>query len=39
MPAKWMDCKGKRVLYVDFRKLTSSEILKLMKESDDMVLA
>ena len=39
MPAKWMDCKGKRVLYVDFRKLTSGEILKLMKESDDMVLA
>ena len=39
MTAKWIDCEGKRVLYVDFRKLTSREILKLMKESDDMVLA
>jgi hypothetical protein len=39
MPAKWMDHKGKRILYVDFRKLSAQEILPLMKESDDMVLA
>jgi hypothetical protein len=39
MPAKWVEHKGKKILYVDFRKLNSSEILKLMKESDDMVLA
>jgi hypothetical protein len=39
MPAKWMDHKGKRILYVDFRKLKPEEILPLMKESDDMVLA
>jgi hypothetical protein len=39
VPAKWMDCKGKRILYVDFRSLDSKAILLLMKESDDMVLA
>ena len=39
MPAKWIDHKGKRVLYVDFRKLSAQEVLLLMKESDDMVLA
>ncbi len=39
MPAKWMDCKGKSILYVDFRKLSSQEILLLMKKSDEMVLA
>jgi hypothetical protein len=39
MPAKWMDCKGKRILYVDFRNLSSKEILSLMRESDDMVLS
>jgi len=39
MPAKWMDHKGKRILYVDFRKLRPQEVLLLMKESDDMVLA
>ena len=39
MPAKWMDSKGKRILYVDFRKLSSREILLQMKESDDMVVA
>ncbi len=39
MPAAWMDHKGKRILYVDFRNLSSQEILQLMKVSDDMVLA
>jgi hypothetical protein len=39
MPAKWMDSKGKRILYVDFRRLSSQEILLQMKESDDMVVA
>jgi len=39
MPAKWMNSKGKRILYVDFRKLSSQEILLQMKESDDMVVA
>jgi hypothetical protein len=39
MPATWMDHKGKRILYVDFRKLDSKAVLLLMKESDDMVVA
>ena len=39
MPAKWMDYRGKTILYVDFRHLSSQEILPLMKESDDMVRA
>lgn len=39
MPAKWMECRGKRILYVDFRNLSSQEILPLMKESDDMVVS
>jgi flavorubredoxin len=39
MSVKWMDHKGKSVLYVDFRKLKPEEILPLMKESDDMVFA
>ena len=39
MPAKWLDRKGKKILYVDFRNLSSQEILPLMKESDDMVLS
>ena len=39
MPAKWMDCKGKSILYVDFRNLSSEDILLLMKKSDEMVLA
>jgi SpoIIAA-like len=39
MPAKWMDCRGKSILYVDFRNLSSEDILLLMKRSDEMVLA
>jgi len=39
MPAKWMDHKGKSILYADFRKLSSEEILLLMKKSDEMVVA
>jgi SpoIIAA-like len=39
MPAKWINHKGKRILYVDFRNLGAHEILLLMKESDDMVLS
>lgn len=39
MPAKWMERGGKNILYVDFRNLSSQEILLLMKESDDLVLS
>ena len=39
MPAAWIDHRGKRILYVDYRKLSPEEILPLMKQSDDMVRA
>jgi hypothetical protein len=39
MPAKWIEHKGKRILYVDYRNLRPDGILPLMKESDDMVRA
>ena len=39
MPAKWIEHKGKRILYVDFRKLDPKAVLLLMRQSDDMVLA
>lgn len=39
MLAKWIEHKGKRILYVDYRKLKPEAILPLMKVSDDMVRA
>ena len=36
---KWMDCKGKRILYVDYRGMKPNEILPLMKETNDAVAA
>ncbi|MBN2099148.1 MAG: STAS/SEC14 domain-containing protein [Dehalococcoidia bacterium] len=39
MLAKWMERNGRKILYVDFRDLSSQEILLLMKESDSMVLS
>ena len=39
MPAKWIEHRGKRILYVDFRRLSPDQIRKQMKESDDMVRA
>lgn len=39
MPAKWIDYKGKRVLYADYRKLSSKEFVALLAEADVMILA
>jgi hypothetical protein len=39
MPAARIDHKGKRILYVDYRKLKPEAILLLMKESDSMVVS
>jgi hypothetical protein len=36
---KWMDCKGKRILYVDYRGMKPNEIMPLMKETNDAVAA
>ena len=34
MPVKWIDYKGKQVLYVDCRKATSKEFIALLREAD-----
>ncbi len=34
---KWMDQKGKKILYVDYRDMKPKEILPLMKETNDAV--
>ena len=34
---KWMDQKGKRILYVDYSGMKPKEILPLMKETNDAV--
>lgn len=39
MPIEWIDYKGKRILYVDYRGLGPDEVLKEMKESDAVVRA
>jgi hypothetical protein len=36
---KWMEHRGKRILYVDYRGLKPEEILPLMKETNDAVAA
>ena len=36
---KWVEHKGKRILYVDYRRLRSDEILLLINESIEVVLA
>ncbi len=38
MPAKWIDYKGRRVLYADYRKLSSKEFVALLEEADRMIL-
>ena len=39
MPARWIDYKGKKILYVDYRGLSPDQVLAQMKESNDMVRA
>jgi len=34
---KWMDYKGKRILYVDYRGMKPKEIMPVMKETNDAV--
>ena len=36
---KWVEHKGKRILHVDYRRLRSDEILLLINESINVVLA
>lgn len=36
---KWMEHKGKKIMYVDYRGLKPNEIMPLMKETNDAVAA
>ena len=36
---KWMEQKGKKILYVDYRGMKPRDILPLMKETNDAVAA
>jgi hypothetical protein len=36
---KWMEHRGKRILYVDYRGMKPKDILPLMKETNDAVAA
>ena len=39
MPAKWIEHKGKRILYVDVRKTTSQEFVAALREADVLARA
>ncbi len=39
MSIKWIDYKGKKILYVDFRRLSADQVLRQMRKSDDMARA
>jgi hypothetical protein len=39
MPAKWIEYKGRQVLYADYRKLSSKEFVALLEEADRLILA
>ena len=36
---KWMEHRGKRILYVDYREMKPEQILPVMKETNDAVAA
>lgn len=39
MPAKWIEHKGKKVLYVDVRKASSQEFVAALREGDALARA